>query len=464
MSSKNFTKLSDEFRNQKIFKLILKYSIPTAVGTLMFTIYNVVDRIFISRVLGNEAIAGVGITFQIFMLFIAVGVMFGVGGATLASLQMGKHNFRAAERILGTLFWIFIWGGILTCAVGLIFLEPIIRLFGGTDVTMPYAKQYFGILLFFMPFDFLSMGTNNIIRSEGNPGFSMWNIAVGCVTNIILDYIFIFPLNMGVAGAAWATGISKMLSSGLVFWHFRYSSRRTLTLRWKNVKFNRKIFLRMCHIGISPFLMQSVFALVAIVLNHSLLNYAGDVGITVMTINTTIFMLMSIPNHGIIMGYQPITGYNYGAELYARTAECLKIAIWSGVVVTSFLLIVVELIAPWAFGTFCNFDPELTNRWVYSLRILMLGMPCWAFFGIASNFYQATGRPKKTIILNVFRQVVCMPGLLLLLPLFFGINGIWIAMPLADIIAASLVLFMIVPEYKRLKLLGNIDRAIRPIT
>lgn len=451
MPAGKFTQLSDEFRNQKIFSLVLKYSFPAMVGTFMFTVYNVVDRIFISRVLGNEAIAGVGITFQIFMLFIAVGVMFGIGGATLASLQMGRRNFRSAERILGTMFWIFIYGGVLTCVLGLIFLEPIIRLFGGTELTLPYAKQYFGILLFFMPFDFMAMGTNNIIRSEGNPRFSMWNIAAGCISNIILDYIFILVLGLGVGGAAWATGISKLLSSVLVIWHFTLSHRRTLTLRWKNIRFNKLIFVRMCEIGLSPFLMQGIFALVAIVLNNSLLRYGGDTAITVMTINSTIFMLMAIPNQGIVMGYQPIAGYNYGARLFARTAECLKTAAFFGVVITVLLLGIVQLAAPWAFGALCNYDAELTNSWAYSLRILILGIPFWSFFSITSTFFQATGRPKMTIFLNIFRQVLCVPGLLLLLPLFWGINGIWMALPLADLIAASVTFFLIMPEMRRLQ-------------
>ena len=455
MPNQKIFNVSNEFRNGGMFKLILKYSIPSALGNFMMTIYNVVDRIFISRKMGTEAIAGVGITFQIFMLFVAIGIMFGVGSGTLASLRLGRKNFRSAERILGTLYWIFCIGGVFTCVFGLIFIDPIVRIFGATDVTAPYAKTYFGILLFFMPFDYLAMGTNPILRSEGNPNFSMWNIAAGCIANIILDYIFIFPLDMGVAGAAWATGISKLLSCALVFWHFRYSPHRTLTLRWKYFRFNKPLFSRMLYIGISPFMVQGMFAIMAIVQNHTLLCYGGDIAIAVMVINSSIFMLMIIPTMGILFGYQPIVGYNYGARLYRRAAQCLKLSVLTGIGVSAFLLMIVQLIAPAAFGLFCNFDTGLVQKWSPTLRVFTIGIPLWTVFTLSSNFFQATGRPRITILLSILRMGIIMPGMIMLMPYIFGLNGIWAAYPLADSLVAVITLLLIIPEYRRLMRTGD---------
>ncbi|MFA5687882.1 MAG: MATE family efflux transporter [Kiritimatiellales bacterium] len=451
MNHHKISNVSEEFRTAGMFGLILKYSIPAALGSFMMTIYNIVDRIFISYKLGTEAIAGIGITFQIFMLFIAVGIMFGIGSGTLASLQLGRRNVRSAERILGTLYWIYTIGGILTCLFGLMFIDPITRLFGATDVTAPYAKEYFGILLFFMPFDFMAMGTNHIIRSEGNPRFSMWNIAAGCVANIILDYIFIFPCNMGIAGAAWATGISKLLSSILVFWHFRRSPHRSLTLRWKYFRFDKALFCRMCYIGISPFLAQGMLAIMAIVQNHTLLKYGGDIAVAVMVINASIFMLMTIPGMGIMFGYQPIIGYNYGAQLYGRVAQCLKLSVLTASGIALFLMIIVQGIAPWAFGMFCRHDAAMVQAWTPALRIFVIGVPTWAFFTLSSNFFQATGRPKITIMLSLLRMGIVMPGVIILMPYIFGLPGIWAAYPLADLMVTAITLCLIIPEYKKLR-------------
>lgn len=455
MTSHRISRQAEEFRTHSIFKLILRYSIPAMIGNFMLTIYNVVDRIFISQVMGEDAIAGIGITFQLFMIFIAVGVMFGVGGGTLVSLRLGEGKIDEAEHILGATIWVFIIGGILTCIFGQIFLKQIIFLFGGSDVTYPYAASYMRILLCFIAFDFMAMGTNNIIRAEGSPRFSMWNIAVGCIANIILDYIFIFPLNMGIAGAAWATAISKTLSSGLMFWHFRFNPNRMLTLRRKYFHFDGQLFKAMVWIGMSPFIMHAVNALVGMVMNQSLRHYGGDTAIAVVTINGTIMSLINIPVFGIMLGYQPIAGYNYGAGLFLRVREVLLKALFLGTVVGCSVLLPIMIAPEPVFSLFCKNSPHLAQDWSYSLRMFMMGVPLWPLLIIGVNFFQATGRPARTIGLNIFRNGICFISLILLLPLFWGINGIWLSIPLSDLIASSVIIFFIVHEMKQLKKRGN---------
>ena len=187
MSSSVSERLTHELGTQSILKLLLRFSIPSLISNLMFTVYNVVDRLFISWKLGTDAIAGVGITFYLFMIFIAVGMMFGIGGGTLVSLKLGEKDKESAERILGNVIMIFLVGGALTTLLGFLFLKPLLYCFGASEATYPYAAEYFRILLWFMAADFLSMGTTNIIRAEGSPNFSMWYIAVGCIANVVLD-------------------------------------------------------------------------------------------------------------------------------------------------------------------------------------------------------------------------------------------------------------------------------------
>lgn len=454
---------TNQFRNDNILSLILRYSIPSTISSFMLAAYNVVDRIFIGRVLGPEAIAGIGITFQLFMVAIALGLMVGIGGATLTSLRLGERKFGDAERILGSMFFLFIFGGLLIAVGGTYFLKPIIYLFGGSDVTYPYASEYLAILLWFMPFDFMSMGTNSIIQASGNPRFSMWNIAFGCVMNIILDYIFIFIFDMGIAGAAWATGISKVLSTVLIFWHFRFRRVRSLTLRIRNIRFDWSLIYPMICIGISPFILQGAIAVMNAVLNNTLYRYGGDEAIAIVTINFTVLMLMAIPIFGVLMGYQPIAAYNYGAQLYRRAAKTLSTAVLVGLIVTLILYIPIQIFAEEIVGLLCNHNATLMAHGGNPLRIFVLGMPLAVIFVLSANFFQTTGRPKLTIIFNLFRQLFCFVSLIMILSYFFGLSGIWWAMPAADVISTIVALYFIIPEFRRLYYLSAERKDVPPL-
>ena len=451
MSSSVSERLTHELGTQSILKLLLRFSIPSLISNLMFTVYNVVDRLFISWKLGTDAIAGVGITFYLFMIFIAVGMMFGIGGGTLVSLKLGEKDKESAERILGNVIMIFIVGGALTTLLGFLFLKPLLYCFGASEATYPYAAEYFRILLWFMAADFLSMGTTNIIRAEGSPNFSMWYIAVGCIANVVLDYIFIMEWNWGIAGAAWATGISKVFSTLLMFWHFSVGPFRYLTLRRRNLRIDWHYLCAMSAIGLSPLILQSINSVLNALINTTLLRNGGDKAVASMTCISTIIMLIMIPTFGVMMGYQPIVGYNYGAEQFRRVAQTLKGAFLMSEIMTLFLYIPVMIFAPAVVGWFCNGDPDVVPMAAHGLRVFFLLFPLWPIFCIGSNFFQATGRPRKTIFLTIFRNGVCFLGSILILPRFFALDGVWATAPIADGIAALFIFFLLYLEFRQLR-------------
>ena len=443
-------KMTHELGTQSIFRLLLRFSIPSLLSNLMFTVYNVVDRIFISWKLGTDAIAGVGITFYLFMIFIAVGMMFGIGGGTLISLKLGEKNKEAAERILGNVIMIFLIGGALTTLLGFTFLKPLLYCFGASEATYPYAAEYFRILLWFMAADFLSMGTTNLIRAEGSPNFSMFFIAVGCFANIALDWVFIMQWDWGIAGAAWATGISKLLSTILMFWHFSVGPFRYLTLRWRNLRIDWKYFTAMTAIGISPLILQSINSVLNALINTTLLRNGGDKAVASMTCISTIIMLLMIPTFGVMMGYQPIVGYNYGARQFRRVAQTLKGAFLMSGGATLLFYVPVMIWASTIVGWFCNNDSEVVPMAAHGLRIFFLLFPLWPIFCIGSNFFQSTGRPKMTIFLTVFRNGFCFLGCIIVLPILFGLNGVWATAPAADGMAALVIAYLLHREFRKL--------------
>ena len=449
---------TEELGHDSIFKLLLKFSIPAAISNFMFTTYNVVDRIFISTALGTQSYASDGIPFYLFMICIAVGLMFGIGGGTLVSLRLGENDQPAAERILGNVIMIFLIGGVLTTALGFLFLKPLLYWFGADEATYPYAAAYMNVLLWFMAPDFLSLGVSNLIRAEGSPKFSMWNIAAGCLANIVLDYLFIFVLDWGIAGAAWATGISKLLSTLLMFWHFTLSPFRLLTLRLRNLRIDWPLVKAMAAIGLSPLILQSIISVIKAQINQSLRAHGGTQAVAAMTIVSTVIMLMMIPTFGVIMGYQPIVGFNYGDRQFRRVGATLKGAFLLSIASTSVLYLPEMIFTAPLVALFSKDDPAVVQLATHGLRLFVLLLPLWPIFGIGSNFFQATGRPRNTIWLTLFRNVFCFISLVLILPHFLGLNGSWLTAPIADASAGAVTLWLLYREFGKLRQLEIRER------
>jgi putative MATE family efflux protein len=440
-----------EMGEQHVLRLLLRYSIPTTIGTAAFTVYNIVDRIFIGRVVGTDAIAGLSITFPVFMVCIAIGMMIGIGSGARASLHLGEGRHEDAERILGNAVALFVLCGAVLSILGHILLVPMLHLFGASSETMPYAQRYMRVLLFFIVFDFLAMGMNGLLRAEGNSRISMMTLVSGSLLNVFLDFLLIVVFDFGVAGAAWATGISKGFSATWILLHFTVSRHRALTLRLATLRLKRRIVTSILHIGISPFIMQFAHSTVIVFMNRSLLKYGGDAAVGAMGAVYSLVMLLIMPTMGLIQGTQPIIGYNYGAKQFTRVRHALN-----GALLLSFLIAVCgttiyQLFPGFFLGFFSRGESELVEIGRRGLRILLLLFPLASVQMIISNYFQATGRPLISIILNMLRQVILFLFFLAVLPRFFGLTGIWMVMPCSEALASFFTGTFLVFELKKLR-------------
>ncbi len=440
-----------EMGGHRMVPLLIRYSIPTTIGTAAFTAYNVVDRIFIGRAVGANAIAGISITFPLFMICIAIGMMIGIGSGTMVSIRLGEGRVREAERILGNAVALFTILSLLLLTLGELLLTPMLNAFGASPETLPYATTYMRILLLFLPLDFLAMGMNGLLRAEGSPRISMTILLAGAMLNILLDWIFIFPLGLGVAGAALATGLSKLFSATWIILHFTVGKRRALTLRLNNLRLSVATVLSILHIGLSPFTMQFVQSAAVIFLNRSLLHYGGDTAVGAMGIIFAVQMFLLMPVMGLIHASSPILGFNYGARKFERVREALVAALGYAFLVTLAGTALIQLFPSFIVGLFNRDNAELIGATLVGMRIFTLSAPLAAAQMMGAHYFQATGRPHLSISLHLLRQVGCYLVFLFILPRFFGLTGVWAAMPSTDLIASLTTAVFILFELRRMK-------------
>jgi len=435
---------------EKIGKLLLQYSIPSIVATLASAMYNVVDRIFIGRGAGSLAISGISLTFPVFTILIAFGMLIGMGSGTLISIRLGQNKKDEAEKILGNAFFLFSTIGILLGLFGLLFLDDLLYLFGASEATIPYAREYMSIIMPFIVFNFMTYGMNGQVRSEGNPKIAMMTILIGAILNIILDPIFIFVLDMGVKGAAIATVISNIVSCSWILYHFTLSKKSILKIKLKKLRPDFKLIIPALSIGLAPFILQMTSSLVAVFMNNNLLKYGGDAAIGAMGIIQSIMMFIIMPIIGISQGAQPIIGFNFGARNFDRLKKTLFLAITAATILSilgSFISIVLpeQLVA-----LFNKDDAELFKIGKNGLRLYMMMFSIVGFQIIGSNFFQSIGKPKLSIILTLTRQVFLFLPLLLIFPSFWGLNGLWLAAPVSDSLAAILCFYFLARELKKI--------------
>ncbi len=449
---------SKQLGEEKVGKLLLKFSIPAIVGMLVNALYNVIDRIFIGRGIGKLALSGVTVTFPIATIILAFGMLIGIGTAALISIKLGQQKKEEAEHILGNAFTLIIIISMIVTVVGLIFLEPMLLKFGASKDTLPYAKEYITIILLGVVFQNIGFGLNNTIRSEGNPRVAMVTMLIGGILNTILDPLFIFVFNMGTRGAAIATVIAQAVNTIWVLSYF-FGGKSVLKIRYKNLKLDAKVVKGIFAIGMSPFSMQLAASIVTIISNRNLVRYGGDLALGVMGVIMSIAMLVLMPIFGINQGCQPIIGYNYGAQKYDRVKHALKLAILSATVITTTGFIIIQLFPRQLISIFNN-DPELIAIGVHGIRIYLFMLPIIAFQIISSNYFQAIGKAKISIFLSLSRQVIILIPLLLILPKFFGLNGVWISGPSSDAISSILTAIFIFIEIRHLNELHGEDKDV----
>ncbi len=441
---------NEKLLNGNIPKLLLEFSIPAIIGSLVFALYNIVDRMFIGG-LGTYAIAGVSITFPIFTVIIALGMFVGQGGAPLISMKLGQNKREDANRILGNVFILFTIISIIMMCVFTVFLDKLLLLFGASENTLPYARDYMRIINFSIFFNFIAMGMNNQIRSEGNPKIAMKTMLIGAILNIVLDPIFIFYFKLGVSGAAYATAISNIVSATWVMLHFTKSNKSVLKIKLEYLKIEKGIVKEISKIGLSPFSMQMAASLVAVFANKTLLRYGGDVAVGAMGIINSVYLFMIIVINGINQGGQPIVSFNYGAEKYDRVKETLKLSIVSAVFLAILGFVAIEFLPEKVVSLFNKSDETLMNMTINGIRIYLSMMVFAVVQMIGANYFQAVGYPQKSIMLNLSRQVLLFIPLLLIMPMIFGLNGVWLTGALADILSFLITAVFMIKEMKRLE-------------
>jgi putative MATE family efflux protein len=431
-------------------KLLLEFSVPAIIAMLVTAFYNIIDRIYIGKIkdVGHFALAGVGITFPIFIVIMAFSMLFGIGAAATISIRLGQKRREEAEKTLANTLVLIIITAIILTIVGLLFVDRLLLFFGATDNIFIHAKNYITVILLGTIFNMLGFGMNHTIRAGGNPMRAAMTMLIGAGLNIVLDPLFIFVFGWGVTGAAIATVISQIVSAIWVLSYF-FGGKSNLKLRVAYLKLELPIIKSIVAIGMSPFSMQLAASVVSIIANRSLREYGGEAAMGAMTVIGSISMLFLMPIFGINQGSQPIIGYNYGAKSYDRVKEALKYAAFGATAIVMLGFLVVQLMPGVLIRAFNN-DPTLVNYGVRGMRIFLAMLPVVGFQIICANYFQSIGKPLVAMFLSLLRQVLLLIPLYLILPRFFNLTGIWLAGPIADFTASLITALFLLRELKKL--------------
>lgn len=417
--------------------LLFILAVPAITSQVVNALYNMVDRMYIGHIpeVGSAALTGVGVCFPIIMIISAFAFLFGMGGAPRASIFMGKKDNDTAEKILGNCTTSLMIIAVLLTVLVLIFQEPLLYLFGASENTIGYAMDYMTIYAIGTIFVQLTLGLNAFISAQGFSKISMLTVVIGAVTNIVLDPIFIFGLNMGVQGAAVATVMSQALSAIWAFW-FLSGKNTILKLKRENLKINFHILLPCIALGVAPFAMQATESVLVLCFNSSLLKYGGDLAVGAMTILSSVMQFAMLPLQGLTQGGQPIISYNYGAKQGDRVQKAFKLQTISCFSYSSLLWLLI-MIFPSLFVAIFTSDPQLTEITIWALRIYMAGVLLMGIQISCQQTFIAFGNSKKSAFLAVFRKILVLIPLIYILPMFISdqVFAVFLAEPIADTIA-----------------------------
>ena len=434
---------------ERIGKLIARFAIPAIISMLVSSLYNIVDQIFIGQGVGMLGNAATNIAFPVSIICTATALLLGIGSSSNYNLESGAGNSEKASQIVGTGLAMLVICGIVISGVVLVFLNPLLQVFGVTLEVLPYAQDYTGITAFGIPFLILTTGGNHLIRADRSPTYSMACMLTGAIINTVLDPLFIFIFRMGVQGAALATILSQGVSACWVV-GFLCSGRSGLRIRPRNMRLEGAVVGNIAALGVAPFIMQSTESLVNIALNASLKHYGSDLDVGAMTICSSVMQVFFMPFHGLAQGAQPIIGFNYGAGQLERVKETFRLLFRSAVTLSVLVWAAVELF-PGAFVALFNDKPELVEAGVKALRVYMA---CAFMMGIQSACQQsfvALGQAKISLFLALLRKVILLIPLIFILPLIFTQNqvfAVYLAEPVADALAVTTTAIMFAMQFR----------------
>lgn len=427
--------MATDFSQGKVWRNIVSQAIPLILAQLVQILYNVVDRIYIGHLPGenNIALTGVGLAFPVVTLILAFTLLVGMGGSTLFAIARGRKEEEQAEKIMGNAFSMLIVLAVVLMAVCYLFCKPILYLFGASDVSYVYANAYLKIYLLGTPFTMLTTGLNGFINGQGFPKVGMMTTVIGALLNLILDPVFIFGFDMGVSGAALATVLSQVVSAVWVL-RFLTGKKAILHLKRKNFAPDVKLIKEMITLGTPGFIMQGTNCLVQVVCNATLQNWGGDLYVGVMTILNSVREILTLPVMGIANGAQPVLGYNYGAKQFKRVKEGICFTALTGISYTVLAWIFVML-CPKLLITIFSDDVTLLEPGIRSLYIYFFGFFCMAFQFAGQSVFQALGKAKRAIFFSLFRKAIIVVPLTLFLPsMGFGVDGVFLAEPISNAI------------------------------
>lgn len=427
----------------------MQYSLPAIIAMTASSLYNMVDSIFIGQGVGPMAISGLALTFPFMNLAVAFGAGVGVGASSCISVKLGQKDYKTAQQVLGNTVTLNLIIGIAFSIVSLLFLDPILYFFGASEQTLPYARDYMVIILLGNVFSHMYFGMNGVLRAAGKPRQAMYATIFTVVLNTILDPIFIYPMNLGIQGAAYATILSQVLA---LVWQMRIFSNKNelLHLRRGIYRLKKSIVENILAIGLSPFSMNVCACIVVIFINKGLLQYSGDLAVGAYGIANKVCFIFVMVNMGLNQGMQPIAGYNYGAMKFDRLMQVLKLAVIAGTCITTCGFLVAEFI-PEPCARLFTTDPELIRLSVNGMRIMMAAFVLVGSQMVITNFFQSIGKAKISMFLSLSRQMIFLLPMLLLLPLFLGVDGIWWAMPISDTIAEIVAVVMMMTYMRKFK-------------
>jgi len=434
---------------EKIPKVLKTLALPAIIGMLVTAIYNLVDTLFVS-LLGTEAIGAVSVVYPLFMLLSAIGLMYGMGGASFVSRLLGENKKKRADEVASTTFVTSVFTAAIVTVLLVLFLQPILKAFGATETILPHATAYGEILVFGAIFTIINMTLNNLLRAEGSAKYSMIALMTGAILNIIFDPIFIFVFDMGVSGAALATVLSQGVSTILLI-SFFVRKKSVLHLSRKCIKPSKGLYLELYKIGIPTFIRQFLMSFSMGLLNTAASPF-GDAAIASLGVTTKVFSLAAMVIFGFSQGFQPVAGYNYGAGYMDRLKETIKTSLIWTTIFTTIATIVYMAFAPQIISIFSN-DPEVIRIGVRSLRAVVLFFPLFGFQIIYATLFQALGKGKQAALLSLSRQGIFLIPAILILPGLFDLNGVIYAQAFADFCTIILTAVLAIHIHKEINTL-----------
>ena len=428
-----------ELGTRPIGALIRQYAVPGIIAMTASSLFNMVDSIFIGHIpdVGSLSMSGLAVTFPLMNISTAFGTLVGVGAATMISVLLGQKNYKSAEKVLCNDITLNVITGILFTIVSLVWMDPILRFFGASDVTLPYARDYMTIIALGNAVTHLYFGLNSIVRSSGNPKLAMGLTLFTVTSNAILDPIFIYTLGLGIQGAAIATVLCQTMALGYTLWYF-LDQKRFLHLprSLKIFRVDWRIASDSLSIGMGPFLMNLASCIVVLFINQQLVKWGGDLALGAYGIVNRITFLFIMVVMGFNQGMQPIAGYNFGSRQYGRVREVyVKTAFWATIVTTAGF-IVSEFLPDAAVSIFTN-DPILEEKAARGLRMMNPVFPIVGFQMVTTNLFQCLGMVKKSIFLSLSRQLLfLLPCIYILPPILESEAGVWYSFPISDTVSA----------------------------